>query len=159
LNRNAHQRLALGVLKKFRVIFGSVRQHFRAIEESCGLTGSQLWVVQEVQRAPAIGVSELAGKLSIHQSTCSLLVERLVSDGMLSRARQSRDRRRVGLTLTRRGIAALRRAPGPAEGLLPEALIGLSGRGLGALSISLDRLIVQLRSRDERLASRHLSEL
>ena len=159
MSRIEHQRLALEVLKKFRVIFGSVRQHFRAIEESCGLTGSQLWVVQEVRRAPAIGVSELAAKLSIHQSTCSLLVERLVSEGMLSRARQSHDRRRVGLTLTRRGIAALRRAPGPAEGLLPEALIGLSARGLGALSISLDRLIVQLRRRDERLASRHLSEL
>jgi hypothetical protein len=54
---------------------------------------------------------------------------------------------------------ALSRAPGPAEGLLPEALIGLSARGLGALSGSLDRLIAQLRRRDERLASRHLSEL
>ena len=67
--------LALEVLQQFRVIYGSMRQYFREMEESCGLTGSQMWVLQEVQRSPEIGVSELAARIGIHQSTCSQIVD------------------------------------------------------------------------------------
>lgn len=47
INHNKKQ-LPLQVLKKFRIIYGTVRQHFREIERTCGVTGSQLWVMQEV---------------------------------------------------------------------------------------------------------------
>ena len=77
--------MALGVLQQFRVIYGSMRRHFREVEERCGLSGSQMWVLQEVQHSPGIGVNELAGRLGIHQSTCSLLVEKLVAKQRLLR--------------------------------------------------------------------------
>ena len=35
-NKNA---LALDVLQQFRVIYGSMRQYFREVEERCGLPG------------------------------------------------------------------------------------------------------------------------
>lgn len=97
--RKRHERLTLEVLKQFRLILGSVRYHFRRIEETCGISGSQLWVIREVSAAPGIGVSALTQKLSIHQSTCSQPVETLVGRGFLTKVRLGNDQRRVGLTL------------------------------------------------------------
>ena len=92
--------LSVQVLKKFRIIYGSVRQQFRDIEKVCGVTGSQLWLMQEVANTSGIGVSELAERLSIHQSTCSQLVEKLVGRKLLLKERSKQDQRRVGLRMT-----------------------------------------------------------
>ncbi|OIR02297.1 putative HTH-type transcriptional regulator YusO [mine drainage metagenome] len=151
--------LSVQVLKKFRIIFGSVRQHFREVEEACGVTGSQLWILQEVAKTPDIGVSELAERLSIHQSTCSQLIEKLVTRGLVIKERSKEDQRRVGLCLTEEASRILKKAPGPAEGILPEALQGLSESELLALDKSLIEVIGQLRTKDDRLADKPLSDL
>ena len=77
--------LPLEVLQQFRVIYGTMRQYFRTIEQCCGLPGSQMWILQEVERTPSIGVTELAQRLGIHQSTCSQLVEKLVGQHYLEK--------------------------------------------------------------------------
>jgi DNA-binding MarR family transcriptional regulator len=151
--------LPLEVLKKFRVIFGSVRLHFRQIEESCGVSGSQLWVLQEVSNHPGIGVSGLADRLSIHQSTCSQLVEKLVAAGYLVKERSHEDQRRVGLAPTKDALRLLENAPGPAQGLLPEAVSALPLEVLTSLDQGLATVISQLQSSDEKFASRPLSDL
>lgn len=153
------QQLSLQVLKKFRVIYGSVRQHFREIEQTCGVTGAQLWMLQEIANTPGIGVSMLAERLSIHQSTCSQLVEKLVSGKMIIKQRSREDQRRVGLHLTVSAAALLENAPGPAEGVLPEALQSLSAESILALDASLEKVIEQLRVRDDRLAEQPLADL
>jgi len=42
----------LAVLQQFRVIYGTMRQYFREVEDRCGLPGSQMWILQEVHRCP-----------------------------------------------------------------------------------------------------------
>ena len=157
-NRNKKQ-LSLQVLKKFRIIYGSVRQQFREIEKTCGVTGSQLWLMQEIVNAPGIGVSELAGCLSIHQSTCSQLVEKLVARNLVIKERSKEDQRRVGLHLTVQAVHLLKKAPGPAEGLLPEALSALPAEIIRALDLSLEKVIAQLQIKDDMLAEKPLSDL
>jgi len=157
-NRNKKQ-LSLQVLKKFRIIYGSVRQHFREIEQTCGVTGSQLWVMQEIANTSGIGVSELAECLSIHQSTCSQLVEKLVSRKLIIKERSKEDQRRVGLFPTKEAIELIKMAPGPAEGVLPEALSALPSEAMQALNSSLEKVIEQLQTRGDKLAGKPLSEL
>jgi DNA-binding MarR family transcriptional regulator len=159
LNKRNKNKLSIQVLKKFRIIYGSVRQHFREIEQTCGVTGSQLWILQEVANTPGIGVSELAERLSIHQSTGSQLVEKLVAHDLIIKERSKEDQRRVGLWLTEEASRLLKNAPGPAEGILPEALQALPESALLALDDSLIAVIGQLRIRDDKLADRHLSDL
>jgi DNA-binding MarR family transcriptional regulator len=159
LNKRTKNQLSLQVLKKFRVIYGSVRQHFREVEQTCGVTGSQLWILQEVANTPGIGISELADRLSIHQSTGSQLVEKLVSRSLINKERSKEDQRRVGLRVTEEASRLLKNAPGPAEGMLPEALQALPESALLALDSSLMGVIGQLRIRDDRLADRPLSDL
>jgi len=154
-----HRKLTLDVLKQFRLIYGSVRHHFRQIEESCGVSGSQVWLLHELQSAPGIGVSDLAHRLSIHQTTCSQLVEKLVARGYITKTRSEQDQRRVGLTITRSAARVLKSAPGPAEGLLPEALMRLSDTTLQSLSTRLGELINGLGMQDAQAAAKPLSDL
>jgi DNA-binding MarR family transcriptional regulator len=150
---------SLIVLKKFRVLFGAVRQHFREVEKNCGVTGSQLWILQEVANAAGIGVSELAGRLSIHQSTCSLLVDKLASRKLLVKVRSKADQRRVGLKLTKEAMQLIAAAPAPTSGVLPEALNALDAETIRDLDVSLQRLLERIQSRDERLSEEPLSSL
>jgi DNA-binding MarR family transcriptional regulator len=151
--------LDAAVLRSFRVIYGSVRQHFRTVQDSCGISGSQLWMLHEVRQAPGIGVSELAARLSIHQSTGSLLVEKLVRAGLITKSRSKADHRRVGLQLSAKGQRCVKRAPGPPEGVLPEAIAGLSRSKLLALHSSLQTVIAELDVRDDQAADTPLSDL
>lgn len=151
--------LAMDVLQQFRLIYGSMRQYFRLVEERCGMPGSQMWVLQEVQRRPEIGIGELAACMGVHQSTCSLLVDKLVNQGYLVKERRSADQRRVGLSLTPRGLQALAALPGPAEGILPEALAELPEVVLKTLNINLDELIRHLPGKDESFAGTPLADM
>ena len=153
------KQLSLHVLKKFRIIYGSVRHHFREVERSCGVTGSQLWIMQEVATSAGIGVSDLADRLSIHQSTCSQLVEKLVARKLIIKERNNEDQRRVGLRLTDEAAKLIKMAPSPAEGVLPEALWALSGEAIQTLNSSLEKVIEQLQIRDDKLADKPLSDL
>lgn len=151
--------LALEVLQQFRVIYGTMRQYFREIEESCGLPGSQMWVLQEVERSPEIGITDLAWRLGIHQSTCSQLVEKLVIKNCLAKRKQSKDQRRVGLCLTADGQKAITALPGPAEGVLPEALSAIPNVALQTLHINLAELIGHLHCKNEAFAAMPLAEM
>lgn len=123
------------------------------------MPGSHLWVLQEVQREPGLGVGELARRMGIHQSTCSQMVERLVVGELLRKARGGGDQRRVGLHLAAGGEAALARLPGPAEGLLPEALSAIPEVALKTLNINLDELIRCMSAKDERYSGTPLAEM
>ncbi|MFA6904325.1 MAG: MarR family winged helix-turn-helix transcriptional regulator [Gallionellaceae bacterium] len=159
MGKRGNKQLSLEVLKKFRIIYGSVRQHFRDVEKTCGVSGSQLWIMQEIANTSGIGVSELAERLSIHQSTCSQLVEKLVARKLIIKERSSEDQRRVGLYLTATAAKLIKNAPGPAEGVLPEALSALSAEAMQSLDLALEKVIKQLQYRDDKLATRPLSDL
>lgn len=151
--------LTLEVLQQFRLIFGSMRQYFRLLEERCGMPGTHLWALQEAGRQPGLGVGELARRMGVHQSTCSLVVDRLVLAGLLEKGRCGNDRRRVGLQLTAAGMQVLARLPGPAEGLLPQALSEIPEVVLKTLNINLAELIRTLPGSDERFRQVPLAEM
>ncbi len=115
--------------------------------------------MHELQSAPGIGVSELAQRLSIHQTTCSQLVDKLVARGYVEKTRSEQDQRRVGLAITKTASKVLKEVPGPAEGVLPEALMRLSDTTLGSLSAQLRKLIEALQLQDVQDANRPLADL
>lgn len=151
--------LTLDVLQQFRVIYGTMRQYFREVEDRCGLSGSQMWILQEVQHSPELGVTELAGRMGIHQSTCSQLVDKLVIRGCLIKTRPHEDQRRIGLCLTATGLDAIMSLPGPAEGVLPEALSAIPDVALKTLSVNLSELIRHLPGKDDAFANTPLADM
>jgi DNA-binding MarR family transcriptional regulator len=116
-------------------------------------------MLHEVKRSQSIGISDLAARLSIHQSTCSQLVEKLVRGGHVKKARRAADQRRVELKVTVKGDRLLARAPGPAEGMLPEAIAELTGNQIRTLSRGLAYVIAALDMVDETASEKHLGDL
>lgn len=151
--------LTFTVLKEFRLIQGSVQQHFRKIEQTCGVSGSQLWILEEVANSPGIGFSWLADRLSINQPTCRQLVEKLVTRGLLFKESNKADQRRVGLVVTETAKELLAHAPGPIKGILPEALNVLRGDELFALDVLLTKVISNLSIREDKFADVPLADL
>lgn len=151
--------LAKDALKQFRIIFGTVRQHFREIESSCGISGSQLWLLHEISTHPDLGVSRLAENLAIHQSTCSLLIEKLVKKQLVEKQRLAVDQRKVGLIVTAAGQAVLAKAPQPVDGILPQVLASLDITALQNLNTSLKMVINKLDNQSNALGNQPLADL
>ena len=137
---------ATRVLRQFRVVFNSVKTHFRQVERESGLGGAQLWALSVIAQTPGIGVTDLARALDIHQSTASNLVRTLTTRGLISATREGFDRRGVALRSLPEADALLARAPMPFAGVLPDALSSLDEATLHRLEADLARLIALLGS-------------
>ena len=146
------------VLALFRVIFRSVRQHNRYIEERCGIGAMQLRALAVVKARPRIGVTALAEALFVHQPTASKLVDALVGLGLVERRRRPDDRRVMELLVTRGGLAMLKKAPSPALGVLPDGLGALDPEALRQLGSDLGRLLAAMRVRDDAARFEPLSD-
>lgn len=142
---------AVRVLRRFRVVFNAVKNHFREVEKKAGVAGAQLWALSVVRDRPGIGVSDLARAMDVHQSTASNLVKTLLERSLIEARKGSTDRRTVQLHLLPAGSKVLRRAPGPFAGVLPEALAALDAHTLSRLDKDLGALIDALNA-DKRNA-------
>lgn len=139
-----HAERAAKVLRRFRVIFNAVKNHFRSVEKSAGISGAQLWALSVIHSRAGAGVNELARAMDIHQSTASNLVRALAESGLVVSAREGEDRRAVQLYLTTKGQKALAKAPGPFTGVLPEALMQLDEKTLARLDGDLAAVIQRI---------------
>ncbi|MBC9072096.1 winged helix-turn-helix transcriptional regulator [Thauera sp. CAU 1555] len=139
----------LSVLQRFRVLIRTAQRHSQWIERQSGVTGAQLWAMQELVEVPGLRVGELANRMALHQSTASNMVDRLETAGFIRKERTSADQRVVRLYLTDKGSELLARAPSPARGVLPEALRKLDEESLQRLQNELDGLLLQIKNMDE----------
>jgi len=131
----------LETLKLFRIIFKSVNRHFHEIEKITGIGGASLWALAEVAETNKLTVSDLATRMSIHQSTASNLLDKLEIEGYITRVKSTADRRVVYLTATDQGQEVLARAPLPHRGILPDALVRLNPEVLNELHGHLVQLV------------------
>ena len=146
------------VLRQFRIVFNSVKTHFRQVEREAGVGGAQLWALSVIERRPGIGVTELARELDIHQSTASNLIKALCERGLAVAAREGMDRRSVSLRILPPGQDVLRSAPMPFAGVLPDALSSLDEATLARLEQDLGKLIALLET-DESVGKVPLAQL
>ena len=146
------------VLRQFRVVFNSVKTHFRQVEREAGVGGAQLWALSVIQRRPGIGVTDMARELDIHQSTASNLIKALVERGLVETSRQGLDRRSVALRIGAAGEEVLKSAPLPFAGVLPDALSSLDPATLARLEQDLGTLI-SLLAADETSAKVPLAQM
>ena len=128
-------------LKKLRTVIRAIRRHSTWIEKKCGVSGSQLWIMQELHETPGLRVGEIAEKLAIHQITASSLLDGLEKRGYVMKMRDADDpdnQKTVKLALSENGADLLAGAPKPARGLLPQSLRQLRPEQLARLAQGLD---------------------
>jgi DNA-binding MarR family transcriptional regulator len=127
-----------GALEAMRHILQEVRVTNRAVEQQLGLSGAQLFVLEELAREPAASLNELATRTATRHSSVSTVVARLVEIGLVTRTVAREDARRVQLTVTARARRILRDAPPSAQARLLTAARDLSPAQLAQLAEGLD---------------------
>jgi DNA-binding MarR family transcriptional regulator len=139
------------VLDGIRRLVQSLRLSARRAQSRAGISGAQLFVLQQLSEADAQSVNELAARTATDQSSVSVVVHRLADRGLVARQADLRDRRRVRLTLTPRGRALLRRSPDSAQRRLVHAIEALGPAERRALGATLDRLVSGMGKADAAL--------
>jgi DNA-binding MarR family transcriptional regulator len=122
-SRDAEVRHALDAL---RLIVQALRLGAREGEHRAGLNGAQLFALQRIAENPRASINDLAALTFTHQSSVSVVIQRLVDRGLVAKVAASDDRRRQVLAVTAKGRRALQRAPAPVQERLVEAIAALS---------------------------------
>lgn len=136
----AHPQLS-GTLDAIRRIIRVLRLSSRRSEREFGIGSAQLFVLQQLADSPAASINELADRTYTHQSSVSVVVRRLVEQGLVIRRPATDDRRRRELKLTTAGKRLVTRAPVTGQLRLINALRTLPEPQLRQLERLLDRLV------------------
>jgi len=128
-------------LDALRSVVRALRLNSHAVERRIGLTGAQLFVLQQLEEAPAHSMNELAARTFTHQSSVSVVVSRLFDRGLVTREASAADARRTEIGLSGRGRAMLRRAPVTVQSQLVAGMRKLPAARLRALATALEQWI------------------
>jgi len=110
------------VVNSLRRITQAIRLSSSVVQDKLGITGAQLFVLQQLAEVPGASLRELADRTLTDQSSVSVVVSRLVEGGQVVRRISATDARRTELSLSGAGRALLRRAPELAQTRLVAAL-------------------------------------
>ena len=133
-----------GALDAFRRIVRDLRRSARAAEQHVGVSGAQLFVLQQLLETAPQSINELADRTHTDQSSVSVVVSRLVKRRLVTRTRARDDGRRVELDVTPAGRALLRRTPAMAQRRLLEALERIPLADARALATILGRVCAEM---------------
>ena len=140
------------VLQKLRIIIQTAHKHSAVIKKKTGISGAQLWLLQEIADEDGVKVGDAARRMSLKSTTVSNLVESLIELNLIQRFKDKADQRVVRLSLTSKGKILIKKAPKPTRGFLPDSLKLLSKKELIDLNKSLDHLLEQISQLDSKLA-------
>jgi DNA-binding MarR family transcriptional regulator len=133
---------AKDILDSIRRIVRGLRVASRAAEKDLGLSSAQLFVLQKLRQTEGMSLNELAEQTLTHQSSVSVVVGRLVEQGLVKRINAARDARRLELFLTSTGRAFVRKLPETIQerlisaiGRMPAGIRDELARGLGRLVV------------------------
>jgi DNA-binding MarR family transcriptional regulator len=150
-------RLPLGeVLEFLRLLWEvdhALQRASKSMDQAFGVTGPQRLVIRIVGRFPGILAGQLAATLRIHPSTVSDIVQRLERRGLIQRARDARDGRRILLGLTERGRSVDSQPGGTVEGAVKRTLAELSPVELRGARSALASLATGLHASADELSA------
>lgn len=136
------------IVQGLRRIVRALHSYSQGVRARYGLTGPQLWALKTLQSTGRITVGELANALAVHQSSVSVLLDRLEERRLITRRRRGGDQRVVEVDLTPRGVAMAADAPEAAQGRLLHALDALPAADVRRLSGAVGWLVDAMEATD-----------
>lgn len=124
-----------------RRIVRALRLWAAEVGRVAGITSAQLLVLRVLAEHPGASLKDLAKSTLTDPSSVSVVLRRLVEAGLVSRAADPRDARRMRLDVTPAGTALLRDAPHPVQERLLESLRTLRKADLRRLARALEALV------------------
>lgn len=108
-----------------RMATRAVHMHMQAPIRKTGLTNAEYWVLHWVDQFGPLHSGNLAERLNVRLPTLTTVVDKLVGEGLLERARDPKDRRVVVLGCTAKGRRLLAGVAKVAARLVAEASRGV----------------------------------
>ena len=128
------------VLDSFRSIVQALRMDGRDVVRGARLSSAQLFALQRIAEHPSASINDIAALTFTHQSSVSVVAQKLVERGLVSKVAASDDSRRQCLKLTAAGKRVLQRRPAAVQERLIDAIAGLSSAERQALAGSLEKV-------------------
>lgn len=129
------------VMDSLRSLVRALRISTRAVEKEIGISGAQLFVLQQLLDSPARSVNDLAERTSTHQSSVSTVVSRLVDRGLVRREPSADDARRMEISITERGRGLVDTAPLTAQMRMQAGMRRLGAERVHVLAAGLEALV------------------
>lgn len=136
------------ILRSLRRISRAIELHSKQLKATHRLTAPQLICLRELREVGHTTPSELARAVSLSQATITGILDRLEARGMVQRARNPRDKRRVIVELTEEGRAAVDAAPLPLHQRFARRLGKLSEEDRGQIEDVLGRIVKMMEAED-----------
>ncbi len=130
------------VITSIRRLVQSLRVASRDSEKKVGLSAAQLFVLKKLAEEKNLSLNTLADRTLTHQSSVSVVVQRLVEKGLINRERFIDDGRQLVLNLTSKGKKLVAKAPHARQDWLIVALETMTTKSRRQLD---DRLIEMLK--------------
>ena len=146
--RSAKRADTVDIVQGLRRVVKALHTYSQDVRHTYGLTGPQLWALKTLQRNGRMSTGRLAAALAVHQSSASILIDRLDKRGLVRRTRGRRDHRFVDLELTKRGAALAADAPEAAQGRLLHALEAMPAREVRRIKHAVTRLVQAMEASD-----------
>lgn len=99
------------ILDSIRSIVRALRLSSSQSERQLGISAAQLFVLQKLNEHGPLSLNEVAEKTLTHQSSVSVVVQKLIKRALVSKRRSATDARRLELNLTPQGKRMLVHAP------------------------------------------------
>jgi DNA-binding MarR family transcriptional regulator len=135
-----HQELLIALRKVIRAI----DIHSKHLSKVSGLTSPQLLIMQEIDKAPGVNSSQIAKSVNLSAATVTNIIDRLENKNLLSRIRDLKDKRKVGLYLKDDGKALLFSAPQPLQEHFINKFSNLAQWEQSQLLSSMERIAVMM---------------
>jgi DNA-binding MarR family transcriptional regulator len=131
-----HQELLIALRKVIRAI----GLHSKQLNKTSGLTSPQLLILLEIDKDAGMNSSQVAKNVNLSAATVTNILDRLENKCLVSRVRNTKDKRKVSLYLTEDGKALLLKAPQALQEHFIENFANLAEWEQSQLLSSMERL-------------------
>ena len=135
-----HQELLIALRKVIRAI----DLHSKHLSKTSGLTSPQLLIMLEIDKDAGMNSSQVAKNVNLSAATVTNILDRLENKSLISRVRNTQDKRKVSLYLTEDGKTLLLKAPQALQEHFIEKFSNLAEWEQSQLLSSMERLAVMM---------------
>lgn len=138
----------LQILQSLRRLMRAADIFSRQLAKAHRITGPQLMCLHKLLEADGLTVSQLSNAIFLSASTVVGILDRLEAQGLVTRVRSDKDRRKVWISVTQAGRDLVDEAPSPLQQALQQGLGKLSQTERRVIADNLDRIVCMLELQD-----------
>lgn len=143
------------IIHSIRRIVQAGEHYSKELEKSIGVSTPQLACLYVLRQQGPLLLSQIAKQIMVNSSTVTGIIDRLEKKDLVTRIRDSRDRRMITIQLTEAGATLAAHAPPLIPSSIMQGLMSLSDEDFNKVVFGLNRLAGLLDGAAQELSQEH----